>query len=80
MSVPSCQSMMSPLLKSLGDGGDRRWAGVKDALATATGVSETDRAELLPSGRQATFDNRAGWAATYLSQAGLVDQGNPAHN
>lgn len=74
MAVPDYQSMMSPLLKSLGDGGDRRWIDVKDALATAAGVSEADRAELLPSGRQATFDNRAGWAATYLSQAGLVER------
>jgi restriction system protein len=74
MTVPDYQSMMTPLLQVLADGADWRWAAVKDALATATGVSEADRAELLPSGRQATFDNRAGWAATYLSQAGLVER------
>ena len=72
MTVPDYQSMMAPLLKALGDGGDRWWIDVKDALAAATGVSEADRAELLPSGRQSAFDNRAGWAATYLSQAGLA--------
>jgi restriction system protein len=28
--------------------------------------------EMLPSGRQATFDNRVGWARTYLKKAGLL--------
>lgn len=74
MTVPDYQSMMTPLLKALRDGGDWKWSAVKDGLATAVGVSEADRVELLPSGRQATFDNRAGWAATYLSQAGLIER------
>jgi restriction system protein len=28
---------------------------------------------LLPSGGQATFDNRVGWARTYMKKAGLLE-------
>jgi restriction system protein len=74
MTVPDYQSMMAPLLQVLADGGERRWADVKDTAATKLAVNDVEREELLPSGRQSTFDNRIGWAATYLSQAGLIER------
>lgn len=45
---------------------------MKDALADQLGLSDAERAELIPSGRQRTFDNRVRWALSHLSQAGLV--------
>ena len=36
-------------------------------------LSEADRAQLLPSGKQTTFDNRVAWARTYLDKAGLIE-------
>ncbi|RUR73528.1 restriction endonuclease [Nostoc sp. PCC 7120 = FACHB-418] len=36
-------------------------------------LTEDERKELLPSGRQPTFNNRVGWARTYLKKAGLVE-------
>lgn len=36
-------------------------------------ISEEDLAELLPSKRQSTFDNRVAWARTYLDRAGLIE-------
>ena len=35
-------------------------------------LSTEERNELLPSGSQAVFNNRVGWARTYLKQAGLL--------
>ena len=35
-------------------------------------LSESDRKELLPSGTDTIFDNRVGWARTYLKKAGLI--------
>jgi restriction system protein len=32
-----------------------------------------ERSELLPSGQQAVFKNRVGWARSYLKKAGLID-------
>ena len=45
-------------------------------LAGEFGLTEDERAQLLPSGRQRTFDNRVAWAVSYLKQAGLL--GSPA--
>ena len=36
-------------------------------------ISSSDRAEMLPSGKQSTFDNRVAWARTYLDKAGLIE-------
>jgi restriction system protein len=44
-----------------------------ETLADELGLSDQERRELLPSGRQATFDNRVGWARTYMKKAGLLD-------
>jgi restriction system protein len=43
---------------------------VHDAAAGALRLSETVRAELLPSGVQAVYKNRAGWAHDRLKRAG----------
>ncbi|MGQ0656625.1 MAG: restriction endonuclease [Chromatiales bacterium] len=43
-----------------------------DKLSVHFGVTDAERLELLPSGRQPTFDNRVGWARTYMTKAGLL--------
>jgi restriction system protein len=45
---------------------------VVEGLATQFKLTEEERREMLPSGMQAAFDNRVGWARTYLKKAGLV--------
>jgi restriction system protein len=70
---------MRPALLHLADGQLHRSREVKDALADVFGLTEAERAELLPSGRQRVIDNRVGWALTYLSQAGLVDRPSRGH-
>lgn len=72
--IPDFQTLMRPVLEHLADGEPRRSRAVKDAMAAAFDLSEEEQAELLPSGRQRTIDNRVGWALTYLSQAGLVER------
>ncbi len=37
-------------------------------------LTEEERAELLPSGRQPTVNNRVGWAKTYMVKAGLLEK------
>lgn len=72
--IPDYQSCMRPALAHLADGRLHRSREVKDALADEFGLSDPERAELLPSGRQRVIDNRVGWALTHLSQAGLVNR------
>lgn len=72
--IPDYQSLMCPVLSHLGDGVVRRSREVKDAMADLFNLSLEERAEMLPSGRQRTIDNRVGWALTYLAQSGLVER------
>ncbi|MFB1478788.1 restriction endonuclease [Corallococcus sp. RDP092CA] len=72
MPVPDYQALMLPLLERLADGREHLVREVREAVAASLCLSEADRAELLPSGKQAVFDNRLGWAKTYMDKAGLV--------
>lgn len=63
---------MRPLLEEYGAGGERRIADVRGVLAARLGLTEEELAERLPSGLARTFDNRVGWAATYLYRVGLL--------
>jgi restriction system protein len=42
-------------------------------LATQFGLTQEERKELLPSGVDRVFDNRVGWARTYLKKAMLIE-------
>lgn len=69
--IPDYQTLMLPVLKSAKDGA----LHTKDAiekLAAAYKLTDEERAYLLPSGKQRTFDNRVNWAKSYLKQAGLL--------
>ena len=72
MSIPDYQTLMLPLLKIAGDGNVHTKRDAVNELAALFGVSEEERKELLPSGNQAVFDNRVGWARTYLKKAMLI--------
>ena len=73
MAVPDYQSLMLPLLKITGDRQEHGLGEVIDTLALQFELTDADRQEILPSGRQGKFDNRVGWARTYLKKAGLVE-------
>jgi len=72
MPVPTYDRFIEPVLRYLAahpEGAAAR--DVHDGAANALGLSEADRAELLPSGVQRIFKNRAGWAYDRLKRAGL---------
>ena len=72
MAVPDYQSLMLPLLVYASDGIEHCLREAIEALAVQFSLTPDERRELLPSGRQATFDNRVGWSRTYLKKAGLL--------
>jgi len=72
MAIPDYQSIMLPLLKFVQDGREYSFRETVEALAGQFGLTPSERKELLPSGQQAIFDNRVGWARTYLKKAGLL--------
>ena len=73
MAIPDFQSVMLPLLKFANDGKEHTLRETIENLANVFNLSEEERTELLPSGSQAIFDNRVGWAKTHLYKAGLLN-------
>lgn len=73
MPIPDYQTLMLPVLKIAEDRQEHRIREVIEQLGHEFGLSEQDRQQLLPSGKQAMFDNRVHWAKTYLAQARLVE-------
>jgi restriction system protein len=72
MSIPDFQTIMLPLLELASDGKEHKLSDAIEYLATHFDLTDTERQELLPSGKQARFANRVGWACTYLKKAGLL--------
>lgn len=72
MAIPDYQSIMLPLLQLAADQQEHSLRETIEVLADEFNLTDEDRNELLPSGRQATFHNRVGWARTYLKKAALL--------
>ena len=72
MAIPDYQSIMLPLLKLVADQQEYKMRDVTATLADQFNQSEEERKVLIPSGTQALFYNRVGWARTYLVKAGLL--------
>jgi len=73
MPIPDFQSLMLPTLQALSDGADTPIRVVRERVAHAEGLTQDELRELLPSGRQPVFNNRVGWALTYMQRAGLLE-------
>lgn len=71
--IPDYQSIMLPLLRRVADGAEYRSRDLVELLAKDFNLTPDERKELLPSGQQAVFENRVGWAKTYLKKAGLIE-------
>jgi restriction system protein len=72
MPVPSYDTFMLPLLRLLADGQEHDIRELRDKLAAEFNLTDEDRAARVSNGRQRAFDNRVGWAKTYLDKAGLI--------
>jgi restriction system protein len=72
MAVPTYDKFIEPVLRLLVDhpeGVDAKSA--HEAAASSLGLTAEDREQLLPSGSQPMYKNRAGWAHDRLKRAGL---------
>lgn len=73
MAIPDYETIMLPLLKFLDDQKEHSTHDAIDHLSNLFNLSEAERRQLLPSGRQTFVYNRVGWARTYLKKAGLLE-------
>ena len=73
MALPDFQSFFLPLLKYSSDGEMRSAKEAYADMADHFSLSQEDRKEMLPSGKQATYKNRIAWARAYLTKALLLE-------
>lgn len=71
MPIPDYQTLMLPVLRLAAES-ETRVADVSEHIADDLGLTQAERDELLPSGRQRLLHNRIHWAKFYMSKAGLV--------
>lgn len=76
--IPDFQTLMKPVLELACEGETKIGDAVK-RLESAYGLTEEERAELLPSGKQTRFANRVHWARSYLKQSGLLQSTRRGH-
>jgi len=74
MVIPDFQSIMLPMLISMGDGKEHITDDYVDSLSQHFDLDREELRALLPSGRQSVFRNRVGWAATHMYKAGLLER------
>ena len=79
MAIPDYQSIMLPLLQLAADGHEHRFRDAVESLSAQFGLSAEERAQPLPSRTQPVFDNRVGWARTYLVKACLLESPRRAY-
>lgn len=79
MPIPDYQTIMLPLLRHAADGKEHSLQETVEKLAQDFKLTDDERRELLPSGKQAIFDNRVGWARTYLKNARLLEYTRRGH-
>lgn len=73
MTIPDYQTIMLPVLQFIENGKEHTLREIINGLTDVFKLTEEERKELLPSGKQSVFDNRVGWAMTYLKKAGVVE-------
>jgi restriction system protein len=74
VTIPDFQSLMLPVLEATNDGGDHKGSALISMMSARFELSENEKAELLPSGRQRAIENRVHWAITYLAKCGLLER------
>src|SRR3546814_17645080 len=70
MTIPDYQSLMLPVLE-IAAMGETSVPLAEAAIAARFGLSDEEREQMLPSGKQRVMHNRIHWAKFYLTKDGL---------
>jgi restriction system protein len=73
VAIPDYQTIMLPLLRFAEDGNIHSSREAINYLTEYFELTEEEQKELLPSGTSRLFDNRVGWATTYIRKAELIE-------
>jgi len=74
MAIPTFQMVMLPLLKYCADNPkEHRMDELNNVIIKHFKLTDEERGQLLPSGKQEIIYNRVGWARSHLKIAGLLE-------
>ncbi|WP_162052889.1 restriction endonuclease [Pontibacter pamirensis] len=79
MAIPDYQTLMLPLLKFAGDKEEHATKDAVNYLSNVFGLTDEEREEVIPSGKEPVVRNRTGWAITYFKKAQLLEATRRAH-
>jgi restriction system protein len=79
MPIPDYQTIMLPLLQFCSDGKDHSLGEAVDHVASLFHLTQEEKDEQLPSGKQTLIRNRVHWAKTYLYKANLLNSPRRGH-
>ncbi|HEY1170338.1 MAG TPA: restriction endonuclease [Verrucomicrobiae bacterium] len=74
MAVPEFNDIKAPAMQFFADGKPHKISEIYLVLAKHFSLTEADLSEMLPSGTQSRWHNRANWACYDLYRAGLLDK------
>ena len=77
MAIPKFDEFFLPVMQDLKEHSPSFVRELIPRVAASVGLTEAEKAEMLPSGTQPTYRNRIHWALAYLKKAGLV--ASPSH-
>lgn len=73
------EGFMIPTLKVMSDGETRHWREFQPLVADEAQLTAEQRKERLPSGSQVKFENRIGWAVSFLTNIGALERPSRGH-
>lgn len=77
--MPNWEGFMIPTLKVMMDGKVRHWREFQPLVATVAGLTDEQKKEVLPSGSQLKYENRIGWAVSFLTNVGALTRPKRGH-
>lgn len=73
MAIPKYHEFMKPILLLLKDETPHKRSDMYEKFSIQFRLTEEEKEEWLPSGKQQVYKNRIGWALTYLKKANLIE-------
>lgn len=73
MAIPKYHEFMKPILLLMKDETPHKRSDMYEKFAIQFRLTEEEKEEWLPSGKQQVYKNRIGWALTYLKKANLIE-------
>lgn len=73
MPIPNYEQAMVPVLRVLAESSPRARRDIAAAVADIFNLTDTERQQLLPSGKFPVILSRVGWALSYMKQAHVVE-------